>query len=253
MHDLHPATASPAASEETPTFLVGGGEMGALLRSHDWSSSPLGKPNDWPRSLSIAFRIMLTSRQPIWIGWGKDLIFFYNDAYKSIIGGKHPWALGRPTREVWREIWNDIGPMLATAMGGDRRHLRRRAAPDHGAQRLSRGDLLHLLLQPDPDDDGSAGGIICANSDDTQRVIGERQLALLRELAASTGQRAQRGARSASRRQGAGIRSSRSPVRPDLHGRARGNALTLAARRESSLVIPQHLRDAGRNRTLAAR
>jgi hypothetical protein len=67
----------------------------------------------------MALRIMLTSRQPIWIGWGEQLIYFYNDPYKSIIGGKHPWALGRPTTEVWREIWNDIGPMLETAMSGD--------------------------------------------------------------------------------------------------------------------------------------
>jgi hypothetical protein len=52
-------------------------------------------------------------------GWGQDLLYLYNDPYKSIIGGKHPCALGRPAREVWREIWPDIGPMLATAMGGD--------------------------------------------------------------------------------------------------------------------------------------
>jgi len=62
---------------------------------------------------------MLTSRQPIWIGWGRELIYFYNDPYKSIIGGKHPSALGRKTSEVWHEIWADIEPMLDTAMRGD--------------------------------------------------------------------------------------------------------------------------------------
>jgi hypothetical protein len=62
---------------------------------------------------------MLTSRQPMWIGCGDELTYLYNDRYKSIIGGKHPWALGRPTAEVWHEIWSDIGPMLATAMAGD--------------------------------------------------------------------------------------------------------------------------------------
>lgn len=92
--------------------------MGALLRSYDWAATPLGPAQDWPQSLKTAVRIILLSRQPIWIGWGKDLIYFYNDSYKSIIGGKHPWALGTPTAEVWREIWSDIGPMLATAMGG---------------------------------------------------------------------------------------------------------------------------------------
>jgi len=99
-------------------FLAGGGEMGALMRAHDWAGTPLGDPQRWPHSLRVAVRIMLTSRQPIWIGWGKDLTYLYNDPYKSIIGGKHPWVLGQPTAAVWREIWPDVGPMLATATTG---------------------------------------------------------------------------------------------------------------------------------------
>jgi hypothetical protein len=100
-------------------FLAGGGELGALLRAYPWDTTSLGSPETWPQSLKMAIRIMLTSRQPIWIGWGEELRYFYNDAYKSIIGGKHPWALGRPTREVWSELWSEIGPMLDTALGGD--------------------------------------------------------------------------------------------------------------------------------------
>ena len=72
------------------SFLAGGGEMGALIRSHDWSITPLGPPHTWPQSLRTAIRIMLTSRQPIWIGWGPGLTYLYNDPYQSIIGGKHP-------------------------------------------------------------------------------------------------------------------------------------------------------------------
>src|ERR1700753_2721034 len=96
-------------------FLAGGGEMGALMRAANWSETELGRPENWPASLKTAVGIMLTSRQPIWIGWGSDLIYLYNDPYKSIIGGRHPWALGRPASTVWREIWGDIGPMLAQA------------------------------------------------------------------------------------------------------------------------------------------
>ena len=92
--------------------------MGTRMRAFGWADTALGAPENWPRSLKTAVRIMLTSRQPIWIGWGRDLIFLYNDPYKSIIGGKHPWALGRPTSAVWQEIWQDIRPMLATAMTG---------------------------------------------------------------------------------------------------------------------------------------
>ena len=82
-------------------FLQGGGELGALIRGYDWAASPLGTPDGWPQSLKTALRIMLTSRQPIWVGWGSELTYLYNDAYKAIIGGKHPQALGRPTVEVW--------------------------------------------------------------------------------------------------------------------------------------------------------
>jgi PAS domain S-box-containing protein len=126
---------------------------------------------------------MLTSLQPIWIGWGKDLTYFYNDPYKAIIGGRHPWALGQPTREVWGEIWHEIGPMLDTALGGDKGTfvesqlliMERNGYPEETYYTFS--------YSPIPNDHGTVGGIICANSDDTQRVIGERQLALLRDLA----------------------------------------------------------------------
>ena len=129
---------------------------------------------------------MLTSRQPIWIGWGRELIYLYNDPYKSIIGGKHPWALGKPVSLVWREIWSDIEPMLSQAMGGNEGTyvesqlliMERNGYPEETYYTFS--------YSPIPDDDGTVGGIFCANTDDTQRVIGERQLALLRELAATT-------------------------------------------------------------------
>jgi hypothetical protein len=170
---------------ESPSFVAGGGDLGERIRAFDWSATPLGPLSEWPQSLKTAVRIMLTSRQPIWIGWGKDLIYLYNDPYKSIIGGKHPWALGRPTQEVWREIWPDIAPMLATAMGGDEGTyvesqlliMERSGYPEETYYTFS--------YSPIPDDQGRPGGIICANTDDTQRVLGERQLALLRELAAA--------------------------------------------------------------------
>jgi PAS domain S-box-containing protein len=183
---LDRSTADALRASLTTTFLVGGGEMGALIRAYDWSSTALGAPQNWPPGLKTAIRIMLTSRQPIWIGWGDELLFFYNDAYQSIVGGKHPGALGQPTAVVWHEIWNEISPLLDTAMTGaegifvEQKFLimERNGFPEETYYTFS--------YSPVPDDDGAAGGIICANSDDTARVIGERQLALLRELAAST-------------------------------------------------------------------
>jgi PAS domain S-box-containing protein len=164
------------------TFLAGGGELGHLIRERDWSQTPLGPAASWPHSLKTAVRIMLTSRQPIWIGWGEELIYLYNDAYKAIIGGKHPAMLGEPTSVVWSEIWDVIEPMLQQAMLGDEGTyvesqlliMERNGYPEETYYTFS--------YSPIPDDDGSPGGIICANTDDTRRVIGERQLALLREL-----------------------------------------------------------------------
>jgi hypothetical protein len=145
-------------------FLAGGGELGALLRAHDWTTTPLGPPDFWPQSLRMAIRIMLTSLQPIRIGWGKDLTYFYNDPYKSIIGGKHPWAIGRPTIEVWREIWGEIGPMLGKALGGKQGTyvesqlliMERNGYPEETYYTFS--------YSPIPNDDGTVGGIFCANS-----------------------------------------------------------------------------------------
>jgi PAS domain S-box-containing protein len=165
-------------------FVSGGGELGTLIRAYDWRSTSLGDPQSWPHNLKLALRIMLSSRQPMWIGWGAPLVFFYNDAYKSIIGGKHPWALGRPIAEVWRELWDDIGEMLDLAMsGGEATYME---AQPLIMERYGYREETHYTFSysPVPNDDGSVGGIICANSEDTQRVIGERQLALLRDVAA---------------------------------------------------------------------
>src|ERR1700757_4070485 len=168
------------------SFLAGGGELGALIRAFDWATTPLGPPQDWPQSLKTAVRIMLTSRQPIWVGWGPELTYLYNDAYKSIIGGKHPWALGRPTSEVWREIWADIGPLLDTAMGGIEGTYVEEQLLIMERNGYAEETYYTFSYSPIPDDGGRPGGIFCANTDATERGIGERQLALLRELAAKT-------------------------------------------------------------------
>jgi signal transduction histidine kinase len=171
---------------ETAPFLAGGGDLGARMRSFNWLRTPLGPPQNWPRSLKTAVRIMLTSRQPIWIGWGPELTYLYNDPYKSIIGGKHPWALGRPTAEVWHEVWRDISPLLAQAMQGDEGTYNEEQLLIMERSGYAEETYYTFSYSPIPDDDGGVGGIICANTDDTRRVIGERQLTLLRELSAAT-------------------------------------------------------------------
>ncbi len=87
-------------SRAGPDFFVGGGEMGALMRAHDWSGSPLGAPETWPQSLRSVVGLILGSRYPMFVAWGPKLAFLYNDGYAPIFGRKHPHALGLPFQEV---------------------------------------------------------------------------------------------------------------------------------------------------------
>jgi PAS domain S-box-containing protein len=167
-------------------IFVGNSEMAALMRALDWSQTPLGAVETWSQSLKTAVRIMITSRQAMFVWWGDKLINLYNDAYRSILGGKHPEALGQPANVVWREIWEQVGPRAETALRENQGTydeallliMERNGYPEETYYTFS--------YSPVPDDDGSNGGIICANTEDTPRIIGERQLALLKELAAKT-------------------------------------------------------------------
>ncbi|WP_345257800.1 PAS domain-containing sensor histidine kinase [Flaviaesturariibacter amylovorans] len=97
-----------------PSFLQGGGEMGALTRSYDWAATPLGPPDAWPQSLRTTLGILLHSRFPMCLFWGADLTFFYNDAFRPSLGadGKHPGALGQRGATVWPEVWPDVYPQI---------------------------------------------------------------------------------------------------------------------------------------------
>ncbi|WP_162903160.1 ATP-binding protein [Taibaiella koreensis] len=163
-------------------FLKGGGETGALLRTLDWEQTSLGDPAYWPQSLKTCVRIILTSRQPMFVWWGKELINIYNEAYRSIVGGKHPWAMGKPAREVWREIWDQAGPRAETALTTNEGTydesllliMERNGYPEETYYTFS--------YSPVPGDDGMPQGIICANTDDTERILNDRELRTLKDL-----------------------------------------------------------------------
>ncbi len=162
----------------------GGGEMVRRMREFDWSQTPLGPPTSWPQSLRTAVQIMLGSRYAMWMGWGPELTFFYNDAYQPTLGTKHPWALGKPSRKVWNEIWNDIGPRIEGVMTTGRATydqdlpliLHRSGYPEETFHTFS--------YSPLPDDEGGIGGHLCVVIEDTDRFIGERRLHLLRDIGA---------------------------------------------------------------------
>jgi hypothetical protein len=119
----------------------------------------------------------------MWMGWGPKLTFFYNDAYaRMTLGKKHPWALGKQASEVWAEIWPDIGPRIehvlatgeATWDEGLLLFLERSGFPEETYHTFSYS-ALH-------EDDGAIGGMFCVVTEETDRVIGERRMNLLREL-----------------------------------------------------------------------
>jgi signal transduction histidine kinase/two-component SAPR family response regulator len=163
-----------------------GGEVGALMRDMDWTATAIGPPESWPQSLRIVVRIMLTSRYAMWIGWGPALTFLYNDAYARVtLGPRHPWALGRPAREVWAEIWNDVGPRIDHVLSSGE------ATWDEGLmlflQRYGYAEETYhtFSYSPLPGDDGRIAGNFCVVTEETERVIGERRLAALRLLASA--------------------------------------------------------------------
>jgi PAS domain S-box-containing protein len=171
--------AKPAAAE-----WVRGGELGELVRQFDWSTTPLGNIEDWPQSLKTVVRVLLTSRFAMWMGWGPELTFFYNDAYARMsLGKKHPWALGKPSSEVWAEIWDDIDPRI-------RKVLESGEATWDEALLLFlersgyREETYHTFsYSPLSGDDGKVAGNLCVVTEETDRIIGERRLKTLRSLA----------------------------------------------------------------------
>ena len=157
--------------------------MAAAMRAHPWAETSVGPVDGWPQSLRTAIRIVLTSRYAMWMCWGPDLTFFCNDAYRPTLGVKQPWALGASARKVWAEIWPDIGPRI------DHVFTTGEATWDEGLRLfLVRSGYLEetfhtFSYSPLHDDDGIIAGMLCVVTEETERQIGERRLATLRELA----------------------------------------------------------------------
>ena len=154
--------------------------MGALMRAHDWSDSPLGAPDTWPQSLRSVVGLLLQSQFPMFVAWGTELGFLYNDSYAEILGTKHPRALGRRFHDIWSEIWPDISPLIDAAMAG---------------QATFREDLPLLMnrkgydeqtwftfsYSPVRDESGKVAGMFCACTETTGRILAERALRELNE------------------------------------------------------------------------
>ena len=166
-------------------YFQGDSEMALRMRRFDWSSSRIGPPEGWPQSLRAPLDICLGSSFPIAIYWGDDLVLLYNDAWSPILGGKHPWALGRPAKEVWPEIWDTIGPQFDQVMrSGIATRSPDQLLPMH-RQGFTEECWFDYTFSPIRNTDGRVGGIFNAVVETTFRHIGERRTQLLRHLAES--------------------------------------------------------------------
>jgi signal transduction histidine kinase len=181
----------PAAPIDPTDIFAAGGDMGAVMRQVDWAATPLGPVAGWSQALRTMVGLLLRNKFPLLLWWGPRFVQLYNDAYRPVLGDKHPRAMGQPTSECWSEIWNVIGPMIE--------------APFRGEPATTSDDLLLLVnrkgfveethfkvaYSPVPDDSVAPtgiGGVLATVSETTEQVYGERQLRTLRELGARAGE-----------------------------------------------------------------
>ncbi len=166
------AKAQPAGSVSFPAY---GGEMGALIRAHDWSQSPLGPIDGWSDILRGAVSVMLPAQAQIVMFWGPEFAALYNDAYSATIGHKHPRALGRPARESWTELWDDLEPLLLRAQAGETV-----VARDRPFQIDRKGYLetvyFDISYSPACNERGDVEGVVCIVDETTEQVATEQRL-----------------------------------------------------------------------------
>ncbi|MCW8087787.1 PAS domain S-box protein [Sabulicella glaciei] len=177
--DDHPETRRGAGAL---AFLAGEGEMARRMAGLDWSASPLGPPEGWPAAIRTTAALMLGSKLPMFIAWGRELGFLYNDACARLLGAKHPAALGARFHDIWAEIRPDIAPLIDAVLAGEARvHedlplLVQRSGS--GAERA----WFTFSFSPLRDEMGAVLGLFCTVSETTQRVLAERRDALLQAL-----------------------------------------------------------------------
>ena len=156
---------SPAALP----FLAGGGKLAEMMRELDWRGSPLGPPEEWPPSLQSVVSLMLNSKFPMFVAWGEELGFLYNDAYAPILGAKHPAALGNRFSDIWSEIWGDLEPLVERALRGEASWL------DDLPLEMNRHGYdeqtwFTFSYSPVRDELGQVTGLFCACTETTDKV-----------------------------------------------------------------------------------
>ena len=171
-----------APAQTGSEWIVGGGEMGRLIRATDWSSTPLGSIASWPQSLRTTVNLCLASDLPICIIWGPELVQLYNDGYRVICGEKHPRSMGQNFPECWREAWPVIGAAHDSALAGNTAFLENQHIflERHGYVEEC---FFTFSFSPIRDETGTLAGLFHPVIETTPKMLGERRTRTLRDLA----------------------------------------------------------------------
>ena len=177
IHKMHQNLTAPVLAPPLPGFLVHGGEMGTLISAMDWSQTSLGLLDGWPPALQGALATLLSCPQPMFTGWGPDLLLFFNDAYRPVLGARFDGAMGRPFAEVWPEIWDELEPIVKKAVGGKGSYY------ENMPFTLTRnGYIEHLWwsfsYMPLRDRTGAVAGIYCICVETTEHVLLAQRVAV---------------------------------------------------------------------------
>jgi hypothetical protein len=166
------------------------GEMARRLREWDWAASPLGSRENWPQSLELAIAMILSSGFPMAIRWGPDLVMIYNDAYRPILGTKHPRALGQPFGEVWPEIDHILRPLIDAPFKGGPATWMDEILLEVNRHGFTEETHFTIAYSPVPDETvpRGIGGVIATVHETTDKIIGERRIAALRALGSHAGE-----------------------------------------------------------------
>jgi signal transduction histidine kinase len=167
-------------------FLVNGGAMAALIREIDWSKTPIGPIETWSQALRMMVSFLLANRFPLLLWWGPDYVQIYNDAYRPVPGTKHPRSMGQRARECWPEIWHTIAPLIDTPFTGGAATWIEDLPLEVNRHGFVEETHFTVAYSPVPDETAprGIGGVLATVHEITEKVIGERRVVILRDLAA---------------------------------------------------------------------
>src|SRR5579862_979517 len=177
-----------STTDGTATELFGDSAMGQVMCTVDWSGTSLGPVEHWPQSLRMMVRFILANRMPMLLWWGPEYTQLYNDAYRPVLGTKHPRSMGQPTRECWHEIWHVLEPLIDTPFNGGPATWMDDILLEINRHGFVEETHFTIAYSPVPDESAPSGigGVLATVHEITQKVVGERRVTLLRDLGRSS-------------------------------------------------------------------